>query len=148
MIIPLLFSDTLLLHCSLLLSKNLTEMLWASTGLFSNLIANDWCSCLIKITVIAEPVICKRAIFPKSTLSCCVALWNYSTNKRIKYCSIILSVRQKFTTGASMPLTVLERTCRTTCYTHLVRRMPTCICARKTFAQVSTIFHRFRVFCY
>jgi len=114
----------------------------------SNWTTNYWCSRLIKITVIAEPVICKRAICLKSAVCCCVALLNHSTNKRMKYCSIILSVRQKFTTGVSMPLTVLERTCRTTCYTHLVRRMPTCICAPKIFAQVRTRFHRFRVFCY
>jgi len=53
---------------------------------------------------------------------------------------VVASVCQKCTTGVWAPLTVLERTCRTPCYTHSVRRMPTCICARKIFAQVRTDF--------
>jgi len=50
-----------------------------------------------------------------------------------------VSVCQKSTTRAWPPLTVLGRTCRTDCYTHSVRRMPTCTCARKNFAQVRLV---------
>ena len=54
-----------------------------------------------------------------------------------------VSVRQKLTTGAWVLLTALERTYRPTCYRLWVRLMPTCICARKIFAQVSSAFCRF-----
>ena len=51
-------------------------------------------------------------------------------------------MRQKFTTGAWVPLTAQERAWRRTCYTHSVKQVPTCICARKIFDQVSRRFFR------
>jgi len=54
-----------------------------------------------------------------------------------KWSFVFVSVHQKFTTGAWVPLTVLGRTCQRACYMHLVKQMPTRICARKIFGQVS-----------
>jgi len=69
---------------------------------------------------------------------CSAVLPNCLTRELYQHCSVVMLVRQKSTTGAWLPLTVLERTCRTVCYTHSVRRMPTCISAPKNFVQVSS----------
>jgi len=55
-------------------------------------------------------------------------------------CECGLSVRQMFTTAASITLTALHRTCQRTCYSHSLKPMPTCIYARKKFALVRTTF--------
>jgi len=68
------------------------------------------------------------------------------------YCSIFylyilqilicfVSVHRKFTTGAWVQLTALERTCRPTYYRLWVRLMPRCTCARKIFAQLWVTVH-------
>jgi len=56
---------------------------------------------------------------------------------KLWYC---FEVHRSFTGGVSMQWTVLERTCRKTYYWHLVKRMPTCICAWKSFVQVRIHF--------